>query len=157
MSPTPADEVRRFDRVATQRLEDARFLLGHRNTAAIYLAGYAVECTLKALWLSRIAGAKSARAKRGPRGSSRATKGKAKLVEVMEMFRGKKGHSLEWLKKRYLDEGGDPFPASISQAFSRVNSWDTDLRYNPGTSTMKEASRFLLAVENFMDWARGRF
>lgn len=75
------DEKRRFALVAKQRSDDARFLLGHRNTVAVYLAGYAVECILKALWLSRIP-----------------FRDRAKQVEV---FRGEKAHNLEWLKAQY--------------------------------------------------------
>ena len=41
-----------FQRAARQRLSTAEFLLGNRyNLDAMYLAGYAVECTLKALIL----------------------------------------------------------------------------------------------------------
>ena len=46
-------EVRRFHRAAARRFEEAQFLLtrGNYTTAAVYLAGYAVECMLKALIL----------------------------------------------------------------------------------------------------------
>jgi hypothetical protein len=45
--------ARRFDRAAIQRFDDAQFLLsGSRTNAAVYLAGYSVECMMKALILS---------------------------------------------------------------------------------------------------------
>jgi len=46
-------EARLFYQAAKQRFEDALFLLAGRRTAAVYLAGYAVECMLKTLILSR--------------------------------------------------------------------------------------------------------
>ena len=43
-------EARLYYRAAKQRFDDAQLLLGAgRTTAAIYLAGYTVECFLKAL------------------------------------------------------------------------------------------------------------
>lgn len=136
MSAAGPDEVRRFSDVAKQRYDDARFLLGHRNTAAIYLAGYAVECILKALWLSRVP----------PRRRSK----------QVESFRGEKGHDLDWLKVQYMRRGGEPFTPAISKAFGRVNGWRTDLRYNPGTAKAKDAKAFLLAVEEILEWAERR-
>jgi hypothetical protein len=136
MPSTGPDEVRRFSDVAKQRYDDARFLLGHRNTAAIYLAGYAVECVLKALWLSRVP----------PRG-------RAKQVES---FRGEKGHDLEWLKVQYLRRGGEAFPPAIAKAFGRVKSWGTHLRYNPGAAKARNAVEFLRAVEELIEWANER-
>jgi HEPN domain-containing protein len=130
------NESLRFSRVATQRYDDARFLLGHRNQAAIYLAGYAVECILKALLLSRIPARKTA--------------------STLRTFRGEKGHDLEWLKVQYYKSGGDAFPPRIAQAFARVRAWSTDLRYDPGTAQLKDATPFLEAVEQIIVWARGR-
>ena len=41
---------REFQRAADQRLTTAQFLLRHKyNLDAMYLAGYAIECSLKAL------------------------------------------------------------------------------------------------------------
>jgi HEPN domain-containing protein len=131
------DEARRFSLVAEQRSDEARFLLeGHRNTAAIYLAGYAVECILKALWLSRVPARR-----------------RAKQVEA---FRGGKAHDLEWLKAQYKKKGGEDFPPLIAKAFARVNAWSTDLRYNPGTTKEREAEGFVGAVEEIIKWAKER-
>jgi stress-induced morphogen len=47
--------ARRFYRAAKQRFDDALLLLEmERTTAAVYLAGYSVECMLKALILSAV-------------------------------------------------------------------------------------------------------
>ncbi len=71
-----APEARRFYRVAKERFDDALFLLaGGRTTGAVYFAGYAVECMLKALILSRLTG-------------------KARRTTA-ESFRGTKGHDFE--------------------------------------------------------------
>ncbi len=129
-------EARRFIRVARQRFDDAKFLLGYRNTASIYLAGYAVECTLKALLMS--------------------VTPLSKTSDVLSSFRGERGHNLEWLKKQYIKKGGAVFPPEISRKFARVNSWKTDLRYDPGTSTLAEAEGFLDASETILRWAGER-
>jgi len=45
-------QIRLFQRIADQRLATAEFLLKHGyNLDAMYLAGYTVECALKALIL----------------------------------------------------------------------------------------------------------
>ncbi len=50
-----AAEARRYYRAAKQRYEDAQMLLeAGRTTGAVYLAGYAVECILKALLLANV-------------------------------------------------------------------------------------------------------
>lgn len=123
-------------RVATQRLDDAGFLSGHRNTAAIYLAGYSVECSLKALLLS--------------------TYMISKQRQVVESFRGDKGHSFESLKARYVRRAGTGIPAKLARSFARVNSWSTDLRYDPGMTPLIETLGFLQAAEEILEWVNQR-
>jgi hypothetical protein len=54
-------QARRFYRAAKQRFDDALLLLAmERTTAAVYLAGYSVECMLKALILSAVPQAQEA-------------------------------------------------------------------------------------------------
>ena len=54
-------QARRFYRAAKQRFDDALLLLDmERTTAAVYLAGYSVECMLKALILSAVPPAQEA-------------------------------------------------------------------------------------------------
>jgi HEPN domain-containing protein len=130
-------EVTRFRRVALQRFEDAQLLFdGGRNTGAIYLAGYAVECTLKALLLSATP--------------------TSKIPKVLDSFRGGQGHDLEWLKRQYIKGGGSIFPSTIARKFARVNSWKTDIRYEPGTSLLRDAEEFLQAAEAVLSWAGER-
>lgn len=49
--PEPRDkDARRFYRAARERWDDAEFLAdADRTTGAVYMAGYCVECVLKAL------------------------------------------------------------------------------------------------------------
>jgi hypothetical protein len=130
-------EARLFYRVAKQRLLDAQFLLsGGRNTAAVYLAGYAVECMLKALLLSRLAP-----------GARRTT---------VNSFRGTKAHDFEWLKTKYLKSGGPRFPRDVIEAFSLVSTWHTDLRYRAVMVAPGEAEAFLRSAETILGWADER-
>lgn len=54
--PIPrSTNARLFYRAAKERLEDAELLLSlNRTTAAVYLAGYGVECMIKSLILSSL-------------------------------------------------------------------------------------------------------
>ncbi len=122
-----------------QRLDDARFLLdkGERTNAAVYLAGYGVECILKAVLISSL-----------PAG---------KHDEVIKEFRERgQGHSYDWLKHAYVGAGGAPFPEMVQRNFVTVSSWATDLRYETGSIKRKEAEAFVLAAEEIVKWADGR-
>jgi hypothetical protein len=98
-------EARSFYRVAQQRLEDAQVLLGgERTTGAVYLAGYAVECALKALLLSSLApGARQT---------------------MVASFRGAKAHDFEWLSGEYRKSGGSHFPGEIARLLNRQHLGD---------------------------------
>lgn len=130
-------DARKFYRAARERWDDAEFLAdSDRTTAAVYMAGYSVECTLKALVLIQ-----------APKG---------KRADVLASFRGKVGHDFGWLRLQYAKFGGAPFPADIVQAMSVLDSWDTNLRYEPGTLAEDQAREFLDAVDVTRVWADGR-
>jgi hypothetical protein len=130
-------EARPFYQSAKQRFEDAVFLLSaQRTTGAIYLAGYSVECMLKALILSLT-----------PKGNR---------SNMLKTFRGSKAHSFDWLKNEYFEQGGTPFPSKVSKLFALVNTWGTELRYKPGTMRYSDADSFIQAVREIMLWADGR-
>ena len=130
-------EARRFYRAALERFEDAEFLYQvNRNTASVYLAGYGVECILKAVILASIASPRDRR-------------------EQIGEFRGARAHSYEWLKQRYAELGGG-LPGNLRRSFSRVNSWATDMRYMAGTVKSKDAKLFLDAALEIIRWADGR-
>ena len=136
--PIPAEiEPRRYYRVAKLRYEDAEYLLrGGRNNAAIYIAGYTVECILKALILSN--------------------EPPDKHVTVLREFRGSAAHNYEHLKDRYLGCGGAKFPTNVVRAFTYVRSWNVQLRYDPKRPTPGEAREFLRSAEVLFEWADGR-
>ncbi len=80
-------EARSFYQSAKQRFENAEFLLeAERTTGAIYLAGYSVECMLKALILSTVP--------------------PDQRVERLASFRGARAHDFDWLKAKYFAIGG---------------------------------------------------
>ena len=131
-------DSRGFYYVAYQRYEDATILLeANRTTGAMYLAGYSVECILKALILSRL-----------PPG---------KRKKMMASFRGQKAHDFGWLRKQYHDAGGPTYPSTIAGSYNRVSTWRPDLRYSRGTASLKEARAFLGAAESILAWANERF
>jgi len=122
---------------AFQRHEDARILLrADHTTGAVYLAGYGIECILKALVLSAL--------------------GSAAQKVMLTSFRGARSHDYEWLRTQYLENGGSRFPRDITEAFTLVNDWSTDMRYLPRTLKVDEAEGFLAATENIIRWADGR-
>jgi len=130
-------EARPFYQSAIQRFEDAEFLLeAERTTGAVYLAGYSVECMLKALILCVVPPDK-----RG---------------ELLASFRGARAHDFDWLKAKYFGNGGPQFPSAVSKNFSLVDTWTTDLRYKSGTTKRGDAECFLGAARGIMDWADGR-
>ncbi|HVS70132.1 MAG TPA: HEPN domain-containing protein [Phycisphaerae bacterium] len=129
-------EARRFYFVARQRLEDGQLLLHElaRPAAAVYLAGYAVECILKALLLANT------------------TPDHARAVAAE--FRGAWGHDLQWLGARLRKAGVAGFPAAISRDLALVSTWSVELRYNPRMMPERDAEAFVAAVERivaFMD------
>ncbi|MFZ5832200.1 MAG: HEPN domain-containing protein [Planctomycetota bacterium] len=126
--------ARRFYRVAVSRLSDAKILLRHGGTTngAMYLAGFGVECMLKALALERTP----------PSGRQ----------SVMESFRGTRGHDLGWLKSRCPMPA---FSAEVRRAFVRVSTWSTDLRYDARHKKRHEAELFLAAAESVVTFVEG--
>jgi HEPN domain-containing protein len=129
--------VRCFYRAAKQRFDDALLLLEmERTTTAIYLAGYSVECMLKALILSAVP--------------------QIQEEELLGRLRGARVHDYEQLLHLYAEKGGARMPSSVVPHFARVNSWLTDMRYAPGTIAMHEAKAFLDTAIEIMTWADGR-
>jgi len=129
--------ARLFYRAAKQRFEDAEFLLGvERTTAAVYLAGYSVECILKALILAIV-----------PR---------AHEADILAMFRGARAHNYDWLLWLYAARDGAGLPPGLTPHFARVNTWSTDMRYSPGTIALRDAKAFLDSSVEIITWADGR-
>jgi HEPN domain len=137
MALPSSSDARLYYRCAFQRYEEAEVLFrADYTTGAVYLAGYGVECILKALVLMSV------------RPSTR--------PDMMKSFRGGKAHEYEWLRTLYLTNGGSRFPAEITRHFTLVNDWSTDLRYTPRSVRADEAEAFLVAAVAIIRWADGR-
>ena len=63
---------------------------------------------------------------------------------MLNSFRGARAHDYEWLRTQYLQNGGPRFPREITEAFTLVNDWSTDMRYLPRTLKADEAEGFLI-------------
>lgn len=130
-------EARLYYRAAKQRYDDAQLLLAAgRTTGAVYLAGYAVECYLKALVLASVA----------PR----------LRQELLEEFHGSRAHNLQWLNALYRRHSGGTFPPDIARHLTRLAAWSTDLRYATGSLKEHEADEFMESAIVVTTWADGR-
>jgi hypothetical protein len=137
MAIPSSNDARVFYRCAFQRFEEAEVLnKAGKATGAVYLAGYGIECMLKALVLAAVsAGSRPA---------------------MLKSFRGGRGHDYEWLRSIYLMNGGDRFPRDVTQHFTLVNDWSTELRYVPRSMRDEDADAFLRSAAAIMSWADGR-
>jgi hypothetical protein len=132
-----SSDARLYYRCAFQRYEEAEILKrADKTTGAVYLAGYGIECILKALVLMAVPA--------------------AKRLETLRLFRGNKAHEYEWLRSLYLTNSNSRFPPDITQHFTLVNDWSTDLRYTPQSVRDDEAEAFLAAAVAIINWADGR-
>ncbi len=135
---TPTDiNARRYYRVAFQRFEDGSLMLDKlgRAKAAIYLTGYASECTMKALLLAVTA--------------------TSQKEQMLHSFRGAIAHDLVWLRGRLRVAGVSP-PALVAKEMAYVASWSVDLRYEPGPGDREDAQRFIASTRMVLEWADKR-
>jgi len=124
--------VFQFQRAALQRFEDAETLLEQqRKTGAMYLAGYAVECMLKALLLSQTP--------------------LTRLIDLVKPFHGRLAYNFDWLKLG-LRRSGVNIPSEALRQLVTINTWSTDLRYSSGSKKWQEAHAFLKAAESIVLW-----
>lgn len=122
-----------YRRAAFKRLEEAEYLFsGNLYTGAVYLAGHAVECMLKALLISR----------------SPATE----RSTVFEHCRRKIGHSLEALHNG-LAERGARIPPALGEDYALVLTWANELRYEPGDEGPEHAESFVKSADKLLRWA----
>lgn len=137
MAMPASPDARLYYRCAFQRHEEAEVLYkAEFSTGAVYLAGYGIECILKALVLMSV-----------PTGDR---------SHMLKSFRGSKAHEYEWLRSLYLTNGGARFPREITRHFTLVNDWSTDLRYTPRMVRDDEAGAFLESAAAIIRWADGR-
>jgi HEPN domain-containing protein len=130
-------EAKRFYRAAKQRFQEAEVLLNAgMNTGAVYLAGYTVECLLKALLLEG------------------AAPGLRK--QLLDEFRGSRAHSIEWLLVLYRQHVRANIPRDVSRHLRQVSSWSTELRYATVLEEQGDADAFVESVLAIIRWADGR-
>jgi HEPN domain len=134
----PPDNSRKFFRVATQRFAEAQFLFeGERHVASIYIAGYAVECGLKALLLS--------------------TMPEHRQKEVAATFRGTGWHNFNRIVEAYIEGGGSRLPVDIVKDLAYLyDEWSVDLRYASAEKSFPEAERFTHSTDRLLEWVKGR-
>jgi HEPN domain-containing protein len=130
-------DIRKFERAADQRLTVAQFLLESGfHYDAEYLAGYAVECALKALIL-----------KRTP----------SRRYEMMyhAITHGKQAHDFETLqgilKRPPINCMIEP---DIADRLRRVAFWTTDMRSDFARVRYEEAAQCLRNARAVRDWSR---
>jgi HEPN domain-containing protein len=122
-----------FRRAAGQRLTTAEFLLKHEYFLdSLYLAGYGIECALKALILAR----------------TPAGKRQAKCEEIST---GKRGHDFEYLKAE-LKQARCPLPPEILLLLGRTKEWSTDWRYAVGRGEPQQARDFFESAQQIWKW-----
>lgn len=137
MTIPSSSDARLFYRCAYLRFEEAQVLMrAGYTTGAVYLAGYSVECMLKAMAL--------------------ATAPPSQRMGIRRSFRGHKAHEYEWLRSLYFMHGGPRFPREINRHFTLVNDWSTDLRYSPRSVRADEAEAFLASAAAIIQWSDGR-
>ena len=131
----PSDDLsRKFIRAAGQRFIAVELLLREGlNFEAVYLAGYVIECSIKAVIL-------------------RNTLARDRAYLVGTHFKGRRGHSFEVLKELLLDRG-IRVPSPLSQELHRT-AWSTDLRYEVGRFDASEAISFVSNARQILEWAR---
>lgn len=137
MTVPASREARRFYRCAEQRFSEGQVLLrAGYTTGAVYLAGYGVECMLKALIL--------------------ASTPLNETNDVLRTFRGAKAHDYGSLKERYRTRTGFSISREINEAFTLIQWWSTELRYSPTAVKDQDAMTFMEAAGTVMAWANGR-
>lgn len=136
-----AKQIRLFQRAAEQRLLAAEFLFDNGfDLDAVYLAGYTVECALKALILKRTARREFS----------------AMLERLIQV--GAKGHDFEYLKTllkskmRGKGRTDQEILGGLAARLKDVITWTTDLRYQVGTMKPQEARRFMAAAREIRSW-----
>ena len=129
-------------KAGVHRREDAHALLGAtRWRGAMYMAGYSIECLLKAK-LMRMYGCSNLR------NLEEELQRRGLLAERATIFT----HQLEILLR--LANGLDRLRrnAQLWQVFNIVNLWIPAWRYNPDLSNREDARDYLSAVDSIRHW-----
>ena len=137
---TPKNKhARRYYRVAKQRLAEATLILNgvQLPAAAEYLAGYAVECILKALILALVPESQLPGDWKG----------------IVAWLKQEFGHDLNSLRDE-VRRRGQNVPKDVSDAMDFVvENWRPESRYTPGPGDFDHANDFLRTVDFVVQWA----
>lgn len=129
-----------YIRAASLRKETADLLASpslRRGLDAVYLAGYAAECALKALILER-------------------TSKNRREATLDEISAGAKAHDLQKLRNALILRGVS-VPREVWEAIDRIcEEWSTDLRYVAKIPPEREVAQFLKRVDVVLDWVGGQ-
>ncbi len=150
------DRVTDYVKAGPRRLADALELLeqptcepeaadaGHRNLrGAVYLAGYAVECALKAYIISRVPGAS---------GFSEALQRRVQGGEVIDLG-GRRAHNIRLLLRLTDLEGTLASDDALRRSLGLCMKWRPDWRYDPRPFTSRVDARSLLeASAHLSEW-----
>jgi HEPN domain-containing protein len=136
MAMPGTNDARLYYRCAAMRFTEASALLelGH-TTGAYYLAGYVVECMLKALLVE-------------------SQPGRFRGVGLLEPK--KIGHDISGMLELYREGGGSPPPGNVARAPSLVDGWSSEIRYDPRIIKLARVEAFLRAVEDIFRWVDRR-
>jgi hypothetical protein len=142
---------REFQKAANQRLTTAEFLFQSKyNLDAMYLAGYTIECTLKALILELV---------------SHLEPTDKIIVNQKELTRddieraimsGARMHRPDVLAG-LLKDLGQPIPPGLAKRFGqRRFGWSTELRYESGRRETGEVRWFLKLAQETYEWVENQ-
>jgi HEPN domain-containing protein len=134
----PSGTPKTYRRAATQRLGAAEFLLKNSKyyLDALYLAGYAVECAMKAMILDGTPRSKWADA-------------------INEIGSGAKAHGTDYLRG-ILRRREVSVPPDVDQCLNEIrNEWDTSLRYVGSSLPQSEVISFVDCALKVCNWAGG--
>jgi len=129
-----AECTRFFLSAANHRLNEASWIIENSSftTAGVYLAGYAVECSLKAVLLSCTP--------------------KRQHADVKRSFRTKTAHDYDWLRRQLLRKSV-VIPKLVIRNLGTVQFWNTALRYQSSQIEPDEANDFVSATQEIVEWA----
>lgn len=140
MAPSSDPIIRTRLRASEELLESSEVLLERHGRIAIYLAGLAVECALKALVLSEVAA------------------GRRKQLDEGEEFRGRQGHSYDDLRRIPRRESrGRDIPPEWARDLRLIDAvWEVDMRYEPKLVRKSEAIPICAAASRLVQRIRSQ-
>lgn len=133
------DLVKTFFRAGIQRLEAAEILYDQGVLLdALYLSGYCVECSMKAMILSRVP-----KSRRKP------------FVE--ENFLGQRAHDIEFLRHLWKENRCEPLTNGLLVSLRTFReTWTTSLRYEVGGRKAKDVAATITFSRSMSDWVKER-